>query len=326
MKDILIIHHSPCSDGSVAAAIVSFVMSCYDCKSIKLMGTTYGKYEFVSKEGEFYFESYSKSTKLTKDTEIIVVDFSFPKIVIQDISPVVHSILVLDHHKTAADELVGEFPENVEIIFDMNRSGAMLAWDEFYIGKLRRDSLPSAQGYSRFVKLVGMRDLWKHKGTPDQEDAEALQLALNSRENKFDARDLEKYINDGPMFDDLLKEGHSLLRFFDSQLKEAQRNAVITFVGEENVLPIKTVAVCNASGMLASELGNRLCEAGNNFAVVWSLDNTGEVRASVRSIGDNDCTVIAGHFGGGGHKNASGFRASLYEFLDYFKLIYLLKF
>lgn len=327
MKDILIIHHSPCSDGSVAAAIVSNVMSFYDCKSINVMGTTYGKYEFLLVDKVLTLKSYGKSYNIDKNTEIVVVDFSFSRDELIDVSQHCSTILVLDHHKTAQENLAGEFPDNCEVVFDMNRSGAMLAWDEFAIGKRRRDCSTLAETrYSRFVQLVGMRDLWKHKGTVDQQDAEALQLALNSRDDKFDAKKLEKYINDGPEFDKLLAEGHMLLKFFDSQLKSAQRNAIITFLGEENNSPIKTVAVCNASYDMASELGNRLCEAGNNFAVLWSLGNTGEVSASIRSIGEHDCTVIAGHFGGGGHKNAAGFRATLYEFLDYFKLIYLIKF
>jgi len=323
MKDILIIHHSPCSDGSAAAAIVSMNYRIYrdQVNSVELMGTTYGRYELIVDDEGLRFESYRKSFRIDSNTEIIVVDFSFKRDEIMTISAVCHSLLILDHHKTAAEDLAGDFPENVEIVFDMNRSGAMLAWDRYM-----QDALGGPAPYSRFIQLVGMRDLWKHKGTDDQEDAEAVQLALNSRENKFDAAGLEMYVLNEVNFKQLLSEGKMLLRFFDSQLKEAIRNAVVTVIGEPNIIPVKTVSVCNASGMMASELGNRLCEQGNNFAAIWSLDNAGDVRVSMRSIGDNDCTEVARHFGGGGHKNAAGFRASLYEFLDYFKMLYLLKF
>ena len=34
-------------------------------------------------------------------------------------------IIVLDHHKTAQQDLAGEWPENVSIVFNMDKCGAM---------------------------------------------------------------------------------------------------------------------------------------------------------------------------------------------------------
>lgn len=313
-SELLVIHHSPCSDGSTAAAVMSLLVS--DHTSIGLLGTTYGKYTLTEENGSIVFESYNKRYRITGHTELMILDFSFKKEEIMLVSKYCKSLTILDHHSTAQQDLAGEFPENVSITFDMNRSGAMLAWDYVFPG------LP----YSRMVELVGMRDLWKHKGTPDQQDAEALQLSITSSKHKFNAKHLNKYVTGGPKFDEFLEEGRALLRFFDSQIKEAMSNANVVYLEPDELGRSKSVAVVNSSGVLASELGNRLCEAGNDFSAVWNLDSTGDVRCSMRSIGDNDCIRIARHFGGGGHKNAAGFRASLYEFLDYFGMLNILKF
>ena len=323
--DVLIVHHSPCSDGSVAAAVAGYAIKQHNPNSIKYIPTTYEKYEFLNIGDDLYIKSYGRKAKIDKNTDILIVDFSFKKDQIMMLSERCSSITILDHHTTAQVDLAGEYPDNVSILFDMKRSGAMLAWDELVVGKRRKDvrlDIP----YSRMVELVGMRDLWKHKGTPDQKDAEALQLAINSREERFNAESLEQFINDGPEFEALLKEGHSLLRFFDSQVKQAMKNAINITMEDPATGKAKKFAICNAINMLASELGNRLCEEGSDFAIVWSLDSTGAVTASARSIGDNDCISIVRNFGGGGHKNAAGFRANLYEFLDYFGLTKHLKF
>ena len=44
---------------------------------------------------------------------------------------------------------------------------------------------------------------------------------------------------------------------------------------------------------------------------LWYVDSAGKVRVSLRSEGDYDVSGIAKRYGGGGHKNAAGFTATL---------------
>jgi uncharacterized protein len=78
--------------------------------------------------------------------------------------------------------------------------------------------------------------------------------------------------------------------------------------------------VVNAPYFMASESGNKLTEAEpNKIAVIWSVDKDGGVIASMRSVGDVDCSAIAKMFNGGGHKNAAGCKfGTIGEFLEQF--------
>src|SRR5205807_2421923 len=84
------------------------------------------------------------------DCNVIMVDFSYKRAVLENMARTVNSILILDHHKTAAEDLAGlpplpGFPTwreaawngklsqsiRMSALFDMDRSGAALAWDYF---------------------------------------------------------------------------------------------------------------------------------------------------------------------------------------------------
>jgi oligoribonuclease NrnB/cAMP/cGMP phosphodiesterase (DHH superfamily) len=65
--------------------------------------------------------------------------------------------VVLDHHKTAQEALSNwtDKPENLEIVFDMNRSGAGITWDYF---SASHDDLPLRPP---LIDYVEDRDIWK---------------------------------------------------------------------------------------------------------------------------------------------------------------------
>ena len=66
----------------------------------------------------------------------------------------VQTLVVLDHHKTAAADLagLGTTGPNIHLEFDMRRSGARLAWDWFH---------PNERRCSLAVRYVEDRDLWR---------------------------------------------------------------------------------------------------------------------------------------------------------------------
>ncbi|CAN7028875.1 unnamed protein product [Brassica rapa subsp. trilocularis] len=74
---------------------------------------------------------------------------------------------------------------------------------------------------------------------------------------------------------------------------------------------------------LRSELGNQLAEKSKNLklrgvgAVVYRVPELGDetkLKISLRSVAEEDTTVVSQRFGGGGHKNASSFLLSSTEF------------
>jgi nanoRNase/pAp phosphatase (c-di-AMP/oligoRNAs hydrolase) len=62
--------------------------------------------------------------------------------------------------------------------------------------------------------------------------------------------------------------------------------------------------------MFSSELGNQLAIKSGTYGATYYHDSTDTVRFSLRSVGDYDVSRLAKIFGGGGHKNASGFKLS----------------
>jgi hypothetical protein len=84
--------------------------------------------------------------------------------------------------------------------------------------------------------------------------------------------------------------------------------------GALNWLAVSGIAI-NANSLFASELGNQLAEQSGTFALIWQLAGDGEVKASLRSKGDFDVAAIAARYGGGGHRNAAGFRLPAAQFM-----------
>jgi nanoRNase/pAp phosphatase (c-di-AMP/oligoRNAs hydrolase) len=79
-------------------------------------------------------------------------------------------------------------------------------------------------------------------------------------------------------------------------------------------LTVRGIAV-NANALFASELGNLLAEQSGTFGLIWQLSGDGEIKASLRSKADFDVAAIAARYGGGGHRNAAGFRMASAQFM-----------
>lgn len=84
-----------------------------------------------------------------KESVVYILDFSYPRDVLLKIQSMVKSILVIDHHESAKDAVVGlDF-----CIFDLSRSGCELAWEYFHPGV----EIPT------LIKAIGDRDIWAYR-------------------------------------------------------------------------------------------------------------------------------------------------------------------
>ena len=89
----------------------------------------------------------------------------------------------------------------------------------------------------------------------------------------------------------------------------ARAQLVSTMVesAEDTVLCGTPCRATNAP-VLQSEVGEALCLSGSPMGVAWYWDGqVGKFKVSLRSRSDFDVSVVAKHFGGGGHRQASGF-------------------
>lgn len=225
---------------------------------------------------------------------VYIVDFSYPFDVMIDIIQMANTVIVLDHHKTAEEALAGlsdrknlteEQWNKVFIRFEQGKSGVMLTWEHFY-GSRERPTL---------IDYLDAGDLWQIDRFPDLKQ---VQAALRSFPYDFDLWD--RFMTEAGM-DWLRRDGDAIWRYIAQKCGELlQTKHPITIDGQE-------VYAVNAPWAWASEIAGQLAETHPPYGVCY-YDRDGARTFSLRSRGDFDVAEVAKKFGGGGHKNAAGFR------------------
>lgn len=282
---LLCIHHSNCADGFGAAWVV--------------------RYKYGEENVEFFPGIYGHEPPDVTDRDVLIVDFSYKRPVLEDMADKAKSITVLDHHKSAKLDLENFKRDNTTVVFDMERSGAGLTWDYFF----------APQERPRLINYIEDRDLWKFE-LPGTEE---IQAALFSYPYDFEIWDGLFDVNQEDVFgdktedfsyqdseiDQLWSDGEVLVRKQSKDINEMiERNTRRMVIGGYDV------PVINLPYMWASEAGNILSE-GEPFAAVY-YDGGTHRTFSLRSKDDGvDVSLIAENYGGGGHKNAAGFRVEL---------------
>jgi len=231
--------------------------------------------------------------------DVLVVDFSWRTREQNDkMASLTKSFRILDHHKTAQEALIGA----PYAIFDMNRSGAGLAWDYLFgEDKSNADSdevsfLPRPW----WVSYVEDRDLWRFE-LPESEAVNAYIMTFPYEITAWDhmtKADLRDAITQGKAV--LLQ----IAKYVREAVKQAQPGTLN--IGDKHY----TVGVVNIPYLNTSEVGHALAHR-YDIGLGWFERSDGIIQFSARSLGDVDVSVIAKAFGGGGHLHASGFQLSL---------------
>jgi len=266
----LVIYHKNCRDGFGAA----------------LAARVWARYEGI--ELEYLPALYGDPVPDVSGREVCIVDFSYPREVLLEMKAKAKSLIVLDHHKTAEQDLQGlDF-----CLFDMNRSGAVITWEHL----LTYINVPDLFLY------IQDRDLWQWKLPHSKEVSAGLELLDMS----FDT--WEEYL-DNKMIPDLINTGKTILQYQTKCIEAAIKQAYPMELAGYTVPCINTTH-------LVSEIGNELAK-GHPFAVMY-FDTADKRVYSLRSAEDGiDVSEIAKKFGGGGHKHAAGFTLPKYQEIFY---------
>jgi uncharacterized protein len=288
MTNPLCIYHAFCADGFGAAWVVR---------------NFYGDGNV-----DFHGASYGDGPPDTAGRDVLMVDFSYKRPVLEEIGQNAKSVLILDHHKTAAEDLApfrieecgggrftyddtagmwGDFAElgrpPIAALFDMERSGAGLTWDYFY---------PDI-GRPLLIEHIEDRDLWRFNLPGTRE----IQAAIFS------------YPYDFKVWDDLFGSDVGLIAKEGVAIERKHHKDVAELVGASRrtmVIGGYTVPVANLPYTLTSDAGHLMCK-GQPFAACY-LDTPKGRTFSLRSTDDGlDVSEIAKAYGGGGHRNAAGF-------------------
>nr|WP_288453408.1 phosphohydrolase [uncultured Pseudomonas sp.] len=270
----LCIYHANCADGFGAAWVVR-----------KALGAD---------NVDFHPGKYGEPAPEVEGRDVILVDFSYKRDQLLQLAQSARSILIIDHHKSAAEDLanIPEAPRDwnrwldshnpLGAVFDMNRSGAGLTWDYFFQGLPR----------PRLINHIEDRDLWRFAlpGT------KAVTAALFSHAQDFHLWDdlMKRHLSD------LRGDGHAILRAHDKNVADIVLNARRLTVGGHDVPAL------NCPHFMASDAGHILAQ-GEPFAACYSDTPNGRA-FSLRSQPEGlDVSEIAKLYGGGGHRNAAGF-------------------
>lgn len=265
----LVLYHANCPDGFCAAWVARKYLG--DCDFIPVQ--------------------YGEDPPDVEGRDLYILDFSYKRPVMEKLVKDAGEILVLDHHKTAEVELRGlsEFvTENSStphrFVFDMGKSGGRLTWEQFF------GTEPSPW----LVNYTEDRDLWRWQLPASRE----VNAALASYPRTFEQWDI---LNTFPTpLDTLAREGSAILRFQNQLVESICSTAREVELGGHKVLAANTC-------VMISEVAGKLSE-GKPFGACWFIRSDGKKQWSLRSRdGGMDVSIIAKGYGGGGHRNASGF-------------------
>lgn len=266
----LVIYHKSCTDG---------------------FGAAFAAWLSLGDKAEYFAAKYREPPPDVTGKTVLIVDFSYPREVLLQMKEAAKGVLVLDHHKTAMNDLYGlDFVQ-----FDMMRSGAMLAWDFFNPGK----------DAPLLFQYIQDRDLWQWLLPSSRE----FSAGFMSVPFKFDA--YAECLQSSAV-ESLITQGSAIVRYIDSEVRTICKHAAPRRLRSA---PHLTCKVVNTRTWV-SEVGASLC-ADADIAVMWHMDHdTGAWRVSLRSRQGVDCTEVARIYGGGGHEQAAGFSLAARQHIE----------
>jgi oligoribonuclease NrnB/cAMP/cGMP phosphodiesterase (DHH superfamily) len=232
---------------------------------------------------------------------VVFVDIAPPPEALPELSELAAQLVVLDHHVSARDRLAGSggldpvhARRGHRIHFDLDHSGAVLAWCHFHPGEA-----------PPLLRYVEDQDLWSWR----LPDSEAVNAAIGSYPRDFEAWDRLAARSAA----ELAAEGLPLLRANRVEVERAlQAAAPVAIAG-------RRAEAVNARHLRA-QIGHALAERaafGLPWGVVYRI-TADRVDVSLYSIGDLDVASVAARYGGGGHRNAAGFSVPLRRWLEEF--------
>jgi uncharacterized protein len=263
---IICIFHSNCADGFASAWVVR---------------------RALGNQVEFHAGVHRDPPPDVRGKRVYIVDFSYPRAVLEQMASVAESITILDHHMTAQAEAEG-LP-GVEAVFDMHRSGARITWDYFFPG----------EAPPPLILRIEDADL-ERMVLPS---AHEIAAAVWSYPYSFDAYDM------------LMATDLTVLAIEGAPIVRKLRRDVTLLTGlttRRMIIGGHNVPVANLPFTFVSDVAHQLA-VGEAFAGCYWDTPSGRV-FGLRSIdGGIDVAEIAKKYGGGGRRNASGFRVSFAE-------------
>lgn len=230
--------------------------------------------------------------------DVFVVDFCFDTPTLEMVARYAKTVLVLDHHKTAAGWLAAarsyEVVETVaqlghgrcRAVCNMDSSGVGLTID--YVASLLNTTAP------RFLRNIEDRDLWRFHML----DTREVFAAVTSYPQDFEVWDRLECT----MHSDLEHQGEAIERYRDQLIESIVKTAYVTTICGHDVW------IASSPFAVGSDVAGELAKRRPEHFGAYYVDYGKKVRYGLRSTPTGlDVAELAAIHGGGGHKHAAGF-------------------
>lgn len=290
MKIITIVTHGKCVDGLAAAwAALSYFES-----------RKHVEYDLVvihaDHENEVWWDELK--SRLIDGSQTYFLDFS-PKEHIDAVFSAPGELIWLDHHASSF-RLIGE-PENEVyeysgnnryVMLDNSKSGALLASE--YFGITRGLTL---------TRMIDDADRWANRIPGAQAVVTALYEDMKAQQHPLVWFDTVVE-NESSSLAALHEHGESLIKLNEALSDSIVEQGRVVTLGGVQGLGVETNR--EYYEQVRSLVGAKLAAKSGTFGAVWTRE--GDLcLVSLRSWGGADVAALAALYGGGGHKQASGF-------------------
>lgn len=272
---------TPCPDGIAAAWVCRKLFEGF--KDVQFVGCEYQKTVPEVKRGDIVY----------------VVDFSFPAEVLEEWKAIAEEVFVIDHHENKMKELLGIASLQDIITFDNSKCGALLAWETFF------EAPPPP-----FLLYINDRDLWNHELPFTHE----IHAATGKLGRTFEVFDVLAELSSDQLITFLGKLGTDALEERRKAVEQiAKRHRIWEAVAGHKDIPVvelqesdgwATSDVCSVLYKQYPEAPFVACVTYKAGGMVWSL-------RSDKDGNNTDVAAIAQQFGGGGHRNAAGYKITI---------------
>ena len=192
---------------------------------------------------------------------VYILDFSFSADILRGIEERAAKLVMLDHHKSAAEKLTGFACRCGVVHFDMDKCGARLAWEFFH----------PATPLPDLVRYIEDRDIWvwRHPESP------AFLAALDMEPHDF-ARWAAIAAFSPEQVAAFMARGQAMDEKFSKLAAGIAENAQpVTFNGQHGLM-------VNAPGVFHSLVGDLLSRQSGTFALMWTVASPFWARLSDR--------------------------------------------
>ena len=298
---IHIVYHKDCLDGTVAGFTAWLLSEGRNPEAIPM--------SYQDSVPDMFLKSAIKRT-------ILFVDFCVAPDILEAMAMMGHTVVVIDHHKSAIDKIM-DYPkeltnfwyfvshEHLAMTYDQKHSGASLTHVFFnYLDDKPLDDRPD-EGLDHLITLAREHDLWLHNGDP-QTDAMALSYWHKGKSvaslcdywlaNEFSVEGVNS----------MVAEGRVRLDKAVAEIKEVIKCGCLVRIGGNRAW----LFYCErAYTSLAGSIVNR------SYDIAISFYKEGDkFKMSIRTAEGShaDASKLAGIYGGGGHQHAAGFYTDVY--------------